>query len=617
MSLQVWLPFTQDNENKGLDNIYFSGGSLVDGRYGKCSTGTVQAASSTLTSDEGFSFSLWWKITGDESHSITLPINTGVDENVVLTFARIGYDGYQAIKLSTTGNKPQMIWVYDDRLESGVWTKGKWHHFTVTVQNVNNKMTVRVYVDKVLTNTYTSTTYKLTLCPGNIIIAGTAPRNDFRLYDHCLSQTEIERDYATLLLHYPLRDPEIENTTNLLAYPKPTGLANHSWDASLHPNALPVTGWNTGYNGGVSNPTTTIHGYWNLIDNIPTMVLNDIGQSWIGVVSNSDKTILPAIGLEGKYVISFEAKASVNKKQINTGLHYTNTAGTTNFHDGTKTFTLTTEWQKYYVVKTLKSDADLTQGARVYMYGHTGDIQGIAYVRNMQIETNDHPTEYVKEQRQNVTIYDCSGRGHDSVARGDLIIQSDGARNVNCVQFTSNNAIKFPNPFHTTAINECSVAFWIQLDETNNYMNIFSSNYGAPTSSAAGWLSLNCEGYPMWFYSNNNYWRSSKNEPFEVGKWYHIVFTFKNGTVQFFCNGELYSSKVTISTATSFNGASYFSLGDSYTGTSWSGAPFNGKISDFRIYGVALDESIVYDLYANSATIDKSGNIHAFEFVEG
>ena len=75
-----------------------------------------------------------------------------------------------------------------------------------------------------------------------------------------------------MLVHYPLRDDEIETTTNFVLQPEVTNYNfTTAWDNSLHPNAINVSNWSSGYNSGVSNPNTGYHAYWILEDNIPTM----------------------------------------------------------------------------------------------------------------------------------------------------------------------------------------------------------------------------------------------------------------------------------------------------------------------------------------------------------
>jgi hypothetical protein len=92
--------------------------------------------------------------------------------------------------------------------------------------------------------------------------------------------------------------------------------------------------------------------------------------------------LMNAIGAGGKYTISFEAKSNVKGKQMHTGLHYVDSSGKANFYDGTKTVNLTTDWKTYSFTFTLGTNADLSNGGRVYVYGHTGNKAGTVYVRN-------------------------------------------------------------------------------------------------------------------------------------------------------------------------------------------------------------------------------------------
>jgi hypothetical protein len=43
---------------------------------------------------------------------------------------------------------------------------------------------------------------------------------------------------------------------------------------------------------------------------------------------------------------------------------------------------------------------------------------------------------------------------------------------------------------------------------------------------------------------------------------------------------------------------------------------FSGKLSDFRIYGTALFNEDILELYKTGATIDNNGNIYTGEYIE-
>ena len=212
-------------------------------------------------------------------------------------------------------------------------------------------------------------------------------------------------------------------------------------------------------------------------------------------------------------------------------------------------------------------------------------------------------------------VYDCSGRGYHSDARGNLTIAADTARNSIATHFTPNNGIKIPSPYGSEAtITEFTLAFWLKLDTTNSYMYIFGTNYANPTGSSAGWFSVNCESSQSWFYSDSNYWKVS-GSTFPTGQWHHVALTFKDGTAQHYYDGQPLGNAIT-NTRNYIKSGSHLSLGDTYTSTSWSGTPFTGDISDFRFYASALSASCIKDLYLNSGTVDSSNNIHVYELVE-
>lgn len=608
MSLQLWLPFNGNVTNYGIANsspsttgVTYSTGGKTGAQCLKSSTKVSYNVSAAKISTHCMSMSFWAKAdnyTGTSTQWWQLCSFNCADS----TNFHIYCVPNARYKIEY---KPELNAYCDTSV---------WHHMTYILDGT--KLTI--YIDGVQSTQATVTNADRLLTS---ISFGTASVciNDFRVYDHILSLTEIERDYCSLLIHYPLRDPYVENTTNLLYYPTPgTPVAtNIGWDTALHPNAINVTGWGNGWNGGVTAAATTQHAYWNVIDNIPTMIMKDDGKiGWIGIASSSSTALMTNIGAGNKYTISFEAKSNVAGKQMHTGLYYTNSSGTTNFHDGTPTVDLTTDWKTYSFTFTLGTNADLSKGGRVYVYGHTGNIAGTAYIRNYQLEAKDHMTPYSTNTRTDEIVYDCSGRGYHSVSRGNLTVSADSERNNYCTNFPANNSIKFRSPYGatTTQLTDFSVAMWLKLaNNSGTYKTVFSTWFGNNASGTMGWLGVNTENKDLWFY--NGKYHGVGTGAYPLNEWHHIVMTYKDGAAQWYMDGEAYGSPITDTTGY-VNAYEFFGLGDSYTGSSWNGADFTGSISDFRFYGIAIPATAVKDLYNNSATIDHEGNFHAFEFVE-
>ena len=630
MSLQVWLPLNGHIQNQGLSEITTSlinNPTVTVSNRGLCYNFNPNNENNQAIELNIPDMPSW--LQKECSISFWIFHNETADRSII--FGNYEIDGMLSFniekKASTNQLRIYMNAAPDYSTANCTLDENVWTHIVIVkslsdlkLYKNGNLVATRIHASSDLWANANGTKYRIGRDNRSNATSLSGMISDFKIYNHCLSIQEVERDYSCLLIHYPLRDPYVENTENLLPQPKSEGLYTENWDASLHPNAIKVSGWSDGYNGGVSNPTTTQHAYWNLIDDIPTVVMNDNGVvSWMGVSSNSSKTLLPAIGIGNSYTISFEAKSNVNGKMMNVGLYYTNTSGSTNFHDQTADFNLTTEWKTYSMTKVLGSAADLQKDARVYIYGHTGSTAGIVYVRNIQMEAKDHSTAFTISNRSNEPVYDCSGRGHNSVDRGNLIVKSNSSRNSYYTHFTPDNAIKIPSPYGSTTyqMTDFSVAMWINLtDAASSLKSIFTTRYGENSSGQAGWLSVNTEGKTLWFYNSKYHGAGSTALP--ANEWHHIAITYKNGTAQWYLDGEIFGNPITDDLGY-VNAYSFFSLGDAYTKnttTSWYGSPFTGAISDFRFYGTAIPATIIKDLYKNSATIDSQGNIHAFEYME-
>lgn len=585
MSLQVWLPLNGNLKNNGINpNIKFTGSSTFDlGKYGKCKTTGTITATNDITTLEGFAFSFWWKINEGDTYSISLPVNTGVSggENKALTFNKINYSDstppHQAIKLAATQNLPQMLWVRDKRHENGTWALGEWNHFTVNFLYKDGKMTVNIYTNGIKTNVYNSTTYNINLCAGKISISGTAHMQDFRLYDHSLSETEIERDYCSLLIHYPLRDSYIENTTNILSDGK---------FPSFSKLTLAVSDYVT--NDGVSVLTTGAH-------------TSTTGSVRVHIPLNK-------LVNNTAYTLTFKWRLKSGQGSLRVG----------DWCD--KTVTRKKEYfnGSYWEYEVYLPAREYTSTYRFIDFNNVG-AESVYEIWDVQIEAKDHATAFTIGARQNEKIYDCSGRGHHSIDRGNLTIVPDGKRNSYYTHFEENNSIKIPSPYgeNTYQMTDFSVAMWIKLTNAESSLkSIFTTRYGKNSAGQAGWISINTEGKTLWFY--NTKYHGAGSTMMAAEEWHHIVVTYKNGSAQWYLDGAALGSPIS-DTIGYVNAYDSFSLGDAYTENttaSWAGTPFTGDISDFRFYGIAIPASAVKDLYNNSATIDNQGNIHCFEFME-
>lgn len=563
MSLQLWLPFNNSVENKGVLKTSASTASVSygsDSRIGtkslKSSTKVTYDVSAGNISTHSMSFSFWAKAdnyTGTSTawwQLCTFNCNDGTSFHIYcVPNARYKIE-----------YKPELN-AYCDT--------SQWHHLTYVLKET----LLTIYLDGAILTSATVTNDKRNL--KNISFGtNTVCINDFRLYNTPLSITEIERDYNSLLIHYPLRDKYIENTINLT----PGGKFD-------------------GY-GGLTIPISS-------------------------VVYTGNKCILKtgsANSAQGSARATIALSKLTNATSYSLSYKWKRVSGTGSLKPGDWCDMSLTVLKNYFngsyyeVEALLPARNEYNSTYRFLDFNEIG-ADSTYEIWDVQLERKDKPTPYTPSSRTDELIYDCSGRGYHSEHRGDLTIISDSARNSVATHFTPNNGIKIPSPYASGQnMTEFTIAFWLYLDSSNNYMYIFGTNYGNPTGTGAGWFSVNCESKQSWFYSDSNYWGTGTSA-MPVRQWHHVAITFKNGTVQHYYDGQPFGAPVTRERSYIKSG-SHFSLGDTYTGTSWSGTAFTGNISDFRFYGTALTASCIKDLYKNSGTVDNVGNIHVYELVE-
>ena len=519
---------------------------------------------------------------------------------------------YLSIVNNTTLNIGRGAWNGFTYQPSNGFQTGVWYHIAATCDGTN--VTLYLNGSKVAGGSSIGS-YKsaLNLCIGcrSTNAAGTwytgwgPEQNDIRLYDHCLSPKEVKEISKGLVLHYPLNDAYVEETTNLFTYPTPGSSCTNSyeWDKTLHKDAISVSGWYSGYNGGVGNPSTVYHAHWIMMDGLPTMrfpyITNSLGQTpeWLGI--SGWFRLQPSDFISGiKYTVSFDAKADENNSAISCGLYYKrNSSENWNFYDGNRTTTLTTDWKRYSVTYTSQGAYKISS---FYFYGVCSGQKGNRYVRNVQLEIKNHATPYTPNTRNETTVYDCSGYQNNGTIFRALNCSADSPRYKISTHFTSSIPSRIILPSDMSCLsgnNEQTLSCWVRSSGLGSGMTqsgLISLGYGNT-------LFLDASDYCYRIDNGSGLAAIGANRNPHDGNWHLVTATYKSGVASIYIDGILKNS-----VSRTFSNR-YINKGGNCIGTEVNNSPvynLNGDISDIRMYTTALSADDIKELYNTSCIVN-------------
>ena len=184
------------------------------------------------------------------------------------------------------------------------------------------------------------------------------------------------------------------------------------------------------------------------------------------------------------------------------------------------------------------------------------------------------------------------------------------ARNGMCAAFKSGSYITYTTP---TGMSQATLAFWLWIPSNQTAYPALDISSGSPSGNL--WLSCNTEQHGLWAYWSGAYHRAGENVYLSANTWYHVAFTFNAGTTQWYLNGEAFGSSSTAMSAksTTFPSGTR-TIGDSYTGTNWNGAAFNGRMADWRLYSTVLSAADIKRLYNSPISLANNGTMFATQF---
>ena len=213
-------------------------------------------------------------------------------------------------------------------------------------------------------------------------------------------------------------------------------------------------------------------------------------------------------------------------------------------------------------------------------------------------------------------IYDSSGYNYHGTPSGNLTVSNDTARNSLSTVFniSSTDTIQMPSIYSIgQSIEKLSVNIWFKTNTLNGTLpNLWSlgNNYFARIRLA--------NSSSIWFYLNMGSSSTKKSATYNTktltdNVWHNVIFVFNSGIVIIYLDGEQIGTSDFSSTATFLN---VQHNGWYLAGYNATAEKFLGSLSDFRIYSTVLSADDVKELYQLGASIDKSGNVFAYEFKE-
>jgi len=558
MSLVVWLPLNGNLDNYGVSGVTVSNsGATVNpsGKLGQC----YSFANSNYLQLNNVPFSnlttcsvSFWFYLNNQEDWLPCTGQSG-SYYFMATSGGTGGFYHQNVGSST-------ITIYRDGvIGTTPLGAGSWHHYTITGLNLSSWTAFRI-------NMYSSTSSGWNW---------TGKMNDFRIYDHILSKKEVQEIYSTLLMHYELDDEYVENTTNLASHSK----TSHNGFGIVDGNNLLSTGSSTGYQTGESYVVRILKASGNLTCGYSSY------RKGIATTSGSS------------YTFSFKYKMLSGSESQLCG-HWNGGNGVSlsvsDAGDGWK--------YAYFTQSATASSTNLGVG-----FNGSGTLDVL--ITEIQFEKNNHPTPFTLTTRTSSIVYDNSGYKYDAIGNG-ITTSTDTPRYRHSYVFDGTTSyIEIPAAVGPVFDSDYTMCFWIKGTSDNGTRSVY---FGSGTSA----YTLNIEktsGNSLRFYNASHPDYSVSGFSLTDNEWIHVAIVKSGTSVNFYRNGAFIGSTSGLGTHSSYDIKYY--LGRDHRAQS-SGVWFSGKMSDFRLYATALSANDVYWLSETSASIDKNGRLHSYEFIE-
>ena len=444
MSLVVWLPLNGSIKNQGLLDAKITGSGVSvnnNGKIGQCYSFSGSNYISInkraiVPNAPEWTFSCWLYLNDTTTTTATCLFSerTGNNSNGYTIFI---YPNTSKI-LIDDGTRWEVT--------SITFTATTWYHFVVT-RNPNGKF---LYINGELKDS-TQTVGTTSAVNANGCLIGYAQSstslttgsqglkgrlNDVRIYNHCLSQKEIEEISKGLVLHYKLDNNNIGNENLLL-------------------NSLTPTSGN-----GATGVVKSIE------NGIQKIVADNPNNNWV-TFANHNTTLALAKGDSFTFSLMIKSPDSDKKPTVyfQSGMGYFSMQGT-----------MSPNWSIIYYTGTWNIDNLATN-----IHLGFSSAPGTYYIQYFKLEKgttytswapNHNDQEWSEYGCDNNVIYDSSGYQNNGILNTSITVNSNTARYGRSSYFGNYNEpnIILQNTNILPALNNCTVCWWGKYDTTKTLL---------------------------------------------------------------------------------------------------------------------------------------------------
>ena len=576
MALQIWLPLNGNLNNQGLNTYTISNTGVIDslGKIGSCYSYSKQytlISGDIISNLSKFSISCWVYLTNASTYNIFTSENSSGYWQFLL--------GNNSIKVrdSVSGLSGSRIEKTITAIPSSVWV-----HVTV----VYDEGVVKVYQNGVLKDTLTfhsgatmNTHDKMYIGADGLNNTSSYPGNckinDFRVYNHCLSDKEVSEISKGLILHYKLSE-NYQTLNNSFKYPTFNTSSGHGgWSHWAPSNNTGTYSQNTNREY-IYRDTQTYSHYFEHKSGANYYICYQ-SPAFEGGYRSAQAIIKMPNGEDPRGYVWFGHNANVGTNPPTTF---------TQLGDG------------FWLMKHEGFQQDGSNDLVSIGISHNKGV----YVSEAYLENNKKVCSDIFSTNNNVI--DCSGYTREGEIIGNLTTNSDTPRYDYVTSFDGKSYIQITSP----SVEVRSVSFWVKWNSIPSGQSVVfvdqKSKMGFGLMSTG--ILCSCNGI-----STNTFNKTS----IVANKWYHFVIV-NTGTAPTSKNRDLFINGVKqIPTSNASNWTfdiDYLQVGKRSTTSDG----FVGSISDFRMYVTPLTDNDVMDLYSTSTSVDNFGNLHCYEVDE-